>query len=148
MGNITVREMRRSDVEQAADIHRGILRKAGIEDRRYEIKTLFTSFLEKSPHTCFVAEKNENVVGFIVGSIKDWGFGVERAGWIEMVEVNPDYMGEGVGKKLGIALLDYFKTLKIVEVYTSVRWDSGDLIEFFKYIGFDKSGFINLVYCQ
>ena len=138
--------MKIGDIKAAADIHRGILRKGGIGDRRYEIKTLFTSFLEKSPHTCFVAEKDGKVVGFIVGGIKDWGFGVERAGWIEMVEVDPDYMGEGVGKKLGTALLDHFKAQRIIEVYTSVRWDSGDLIEFFKSIGFDKSGFINLVY--
>ena len=30
------------------------------------------------------------------------------------------------------------------EVFTTVRWDSSDLIAFFKSIGFDKSKFINL----
>ena len=85
------------------------------------------------------------VLGFIVGAIKDWGFGLERAGWIEMVEVDPKYMGQGVGKELGRSLLSSFKNVGITEVYTSVRWDSGDLIEFFKSIGFKKSSFINLV---
>jgi hypothetical protein len=41
-------------------------------------------------------------------------------------------------------LIKYFKEQKIKEVYTTVRWDSGDLIAFFKSIGFDKSSFINL----
>jgi ribosomal protein S18 acetylase RimI-like enzyme len=62
-----------------------------------------------------------------------------------MVEVDPKYMGQGVGKELGRSLLSSFKNVGITEVYTSVRWDSGDLIEFFKSIGFKKSSFINLV---
>ncbi|MDP6155306.1 MAG: GNAT family N-acetyltransferase [Candidatus Thermoplasmatota archaeon] len=145
MGIITVREMRRSDIEQAADIHREILRKGRVEGRTYDIGKLFGTFLEKSPNTCFVAERDKMVLGFIVGAIKDWGFGLERAGWIEMVEVDPKYMGQGVGKELGRSLLSSFKNVGITEVYTSVRWDSGDLIEFFKSIGFKKSSFINLV---
>jgi len=55
-------------------------------------------------------------------------------------------MGEGIGKMLGEALIKHFKDEKINEVYTSIKWDSGDLISFFKSIGFDKSSFINLEY--
>jgi L-amino acid N-acyltransferase YncA len=55
-------------------------------------------------------------------------------------------MGKGIGKTLGEALIRYFKGEGIKEVYTTVQWDSGDLIAFFKSIGFDKSGFINLEY--
>ena len=76
----------------------------------------------------------------------EWGFGVERSGWIEMIEVDPKLMGRGIGKTLGEALLRYFKDEGLKEVYTSVRWDSSDLIAFFKSIGFDKSSFINLEY--
>ncbi|RPJ10835.1 MAG: GNAT family N-acetyltransferase, partial [Desulfobacteraceae bacterium] len=32
----------------------------------------------------------------------------------------------------------------IKDVYTSVRWDSVDLLSFFKTLGFDRSNFINL----
>ena len=141
---IKAREMEPSDITKAAEIHRKFQRKGGGEDRKYDIHELFTSFLEKSPNTCFVAESQGEVVGFIIGVIKDWGFGVERAGWIEMVEVSPTYMGEGVGKVLGGRLLEYFRSQQIREVYTSVRWDGGDLIEFFKSLGFTKSSFINL----
>jgi N-acetylglutamate synthase-like GNAT family acetyltransferase len=104
------------------------------------------SFIKKSPQTCIVAETEHRVAGFIIGCVKEWGFGVERSGWIEMIEVDPKLMGEGIGKKLGESLIRYFKDEKINEVYTTVRWDSGDLIEFFKSIGFDKSSFINLAY--
>ncbi len=144
MKDVIVREMRPEDVEAAAAIHSRLLRQGGTSHRRYDIGSLFSQFLEKSPHTCFAAERNDEVVGFIVGGVKDWGFGVERAGWIEMVEVDPGCMGMGIGKELGGALLLYFQSVGIREVYTSVRWDSGDLIEFFKSLGFDKSHFINL----
>ena len=63
-----------------------------------------------------------------------------------MIEVDPKLMGKGIGTKLGEALINFFKDEKIKEVFTTVRWDSGDLIEFFKSIGFDKSSFINLEY--
>ena len=110
----------------------------------YKIEDLFISYIKKSPKTCLVAEKDNKVAGFIVGCAMEWGFGVERSGWIEMIEVDPKLMGGGIGKTLGEALLRYFKDEGLKEVYTSVRWDSSDLIAFFKSIGFDKSSFINL----
>ena len=146
MTDITVRPMGDRDISQAADIHRGVVREGLSQGMDYAIEALFVSFIKKSPKTCLVAEVDNNVAGFVIGGIKEWGFGVERSGWIEMIEVDPKLMGKGVGKTLGEALLKYFRDEEIKEVYTSVKWDSGDLIEFFKSIGFDKSSFINLEY--
>jgi ribosomal protein S18 acetylase RimI-like enzyme len=146
MSEIIIRPMMEKDIMDAADIHRRVVREGSDRDTSYAIEDLFMSFIKKSPKTCIIAEKNSKIVGFIVGCIKEWGFGVERSGWIEMIEVDPNQMGKGIGTKLGEALLYHFKDEELKEVYTSVRWDSGDLIEFFKSIGFDKSSFINLVY--
>ena len=144
MADITVRPMKEKDISQAADIHRKVVREGLGQGMDYAIKDLFVSFIKKSPKTCLVAEKDNKVAGFIIGGIKEWGFGVERSGWIEMIEVDPKLMGKGIGKTLGEALVKYFKEEGTKEVYTSVKWDSGDLIAFFKSIGFDKSSFINL----
>lgn len=146
MTDITIRPMKEKDINQAADIHRKIVREDPNFGINYKIEDLFASFIKKSPKTCIVAEKNNKVVGFIVGCIKEWGFGLERSGWTEMIEVDPNFMGRGIGKTLGEALIQIFRNEGISEVYTSVRWDSGDLISFFKSIGFDKSSFINLEY--
>jgi len=146
MVDITVRPMKEKDISQAADIHRKVVRDGLDQGMDYAIEDLFVSFIKKSPKTCIVAEKDNKVAGFIIGCIKEWGFGVERSGWIEMIEVDPKLMGKGVGKTLGEALIKYFKDEGIKEVYTSVKWDTGDLIAFFKSIGFDKSSFINLEY--
>ncbi len=144
MADTTIRPMNGKDISQAADIHRKVVRGGLSRVIDYEIEELFVSFIKKTPKTCLVAEIDNNVAGFVIGVIKEWGFGVERSGWIEMIEVDPKLMGKGVGKSLGEALIKYFRDEGIIEVYTSVRWDSGDLIAFFKSIGFDKSNFINL----
>ena len=144
MTEITVRPMNKKDITQAVNIHKRVIREGLTQDLDYEITKLFDSFINKTPKTCLVAEINNDVAGFVIGVIKEWGFGVERSGWIEMIEVDPSIMGEGVGKSLGEALIKYFTKEGIKEVYTSVKWDSGDLIAFFKSIGFDKSNFINL----
>lgn len=138
--------MKEKDISQAADIHRKVVREGLGQSMSYAIEDLFKSFIKKSPKTCIVAEKDNKVTGFVIGCIKEWGFGVERSGWIEMIEVDPKLMGKGIGKTLGEALIKYFRNEGIKEVYTSVKWDSGDLISFFKSIGFDKSSFINLEY--
>ncbi|MCK4266330.1 MAG: GNAT family N-acetyltransferase [Thermoplasmata archaeon] len=144
MTDIRVRPMAQDDIGQAASIHKKIPKEGLTQDMEYSIEALFTAFIDRSPKTCLVAEDDDTVVGFIVGDIKEWSFGLERSGWIEIVEVDPKHMGKGIGKTLGEALLKSFREEGIREVYTSVKWDSGDLIEFFKSIGFDKSGFINL----
>lgn len=150
MVGIELRNMEKKDIDRAAEIHRNILRRGGVssdpQERRYDISALLGSFLEKTPKTCLVARTEGEVAGFIVGCVKDWGFGVERAGWIELLGVEPRRMGEGIGRKLGRRLLDYFHGEGVEIVYTSVRWDSGDLIEYFKSLNFEKSGFINLVH--
>lgn len=142
----TIRPMKEKDINQAADIHRKVIREGLGQGMDYAIEDLFVSFIKKSPKTCLVAEEDGEVAGFIIGGIKEWGFGVERSGWIEMIEVDPKLMGKGIGKTLGEALVEYFRGEGIKEVYTSVKWDSGDLISFFKSIGFEKSSFINLEY--
>jgi L-amino acid N-acyltransferase YncA len=144
MTNINVRPMNEKDISQAAEIHHKVVREGLGQGIYYNIEDLFSSFIKKCPKTCFVAEVDNRVAGFIIGGIKEWGFGVERSGWIEMIEVDPKLMGKGIGKSLGEALIKYFKNESIKELYTTVKWDSGDLIAFFKSIGFDKSNFINL----
>lgn len=96
---------------------------------------------------CLVAESDKKVVGFIIGGIRSWEFGIEKSGWIEILGVEPDYMGRGIGRKLGKAILKIFKDNGIKIVYTAVRWDSGDLLSFFKNLGFERSDFINLERC-
>jgi ribosomal protein S18 acetylase RimI-like enzyme len=100
--------------------------------------------LQKREGRGFVALKDGQVVGFIIGEIKGEGFGLEQSGWLEVIEVHPKQMGIGIGRALAGKLFQFFKKKGIHDIYTTVRWDAGDMLSFFKSLGFDRSTFINL----
>jgi len=137
---ILIRELAIKDIETISEIYSGIIQKPVKPD----FKELIQRHAEREEDLCFVAEIEGKVVGFMVSYILTLGFGIEQSAWIATLGVNPDFMGQGIGKKLGEKLFDYYKALGIENVYTSVRWDSTDLLSFFKTLGFDRSNFINL----
>ncbi|MEW5912026.1 MAG: GNAT family N-acetyltransferase [Thermodesulfobacteriota bacterium] len=91
-----------------------------------------------------VAELDGDAVGFILGEIKIGGFGTELSGWLEVVGVEPEHMGAGVGAALAGELFEELARRGVKEALTAVRWDRGDMLAFFKKVGFDQSPFINL----
>jgi ribosomal protein S18 acetylase RimI-like enzyme len=100
--------------------------------------------LKKQEAVGFVASMEGRVLGFIIGEIKGESFGLEQSGWIEVVGVHPGHMGIGIGRILAEKLFEVFQKKGIRDIYTTVRWDAGDMLSFFKAIGFDRSTFINL----
>ena len=60
------------------------------------------------------------------------GFGLEKGAWIATLGVDPKYMGRGIGKELAEEILAVYREMGINDIYTSVRWDSVDLLSFFK----------------
>jgi ribosomal protein S18 acetylase RimI-like enzyme len=92
----------------------------------------------------FVAELMGKVVGFIVSYTLSGGFGIDKSAWIAMVGVDPKFMGKGIGKNLAEEVFRFYRDQGINNIYTSVRWDSTDLLSFFKTLKFDRSDFINL----
>lgn len=132
--------MSSQDVEQVVRIQKSITRQA-VSDRW---RSMVASHVDNNEQIGFVAEADGKLLGFVIGEIKVGGFGSEFTGWIEMVGVSPDQMGAGVGRALAQALFDYFVAQGVPDICTAVRWDSGDMLAFFKNLGFDRSPFINL----
>jgi GNAT superfamily N-acetyltransferase len=91
------------------------------------------------------AEIDGTLVGFIFGEVKFWEFGRgERTGWIKVLGVAQDFQGMGVGHKLGETLLDHFKRKNVRKVRTLVDWYEGDLISYFKSLGFNMLNMLPL----
>ena len=109
---------------------------------------MLAEHVNKTYRLGFVAQDGGAVLGFILGEIKIGGFGTELSGWLELLGVEPKQMGSGVGAALVEALFNALRQRGVHEIYTAVRWDSGDMLAFFKKIGFDKSPFINLRFKQ
>jgi ribosomal protein S18 acetylase RimI-like enzyme len=91
------------------------------------------------------AEIDGQLVGFMFAEIRLWEFGRgEKSGWIIVLGIDPEYQGRGVGHKLGETLLEHFKRKEIKKVRTLVDWYDGDLISYFKSLGFDILNMIPL----
>lgn len=83
------------------------------------------------------AEIDGRLVGFIFGEIKLWEFGrAEKTGWIKVLGVDREFQGMGVGNKMGQMLLSHFQKKNVRKVRTLVDWYEGDLISYFKSLGF------------
>ena len=139
---IKLRKLTTRDIPQILAIHGAITKK---KTYRRSVQQTVRDRLRKQEGIGFVAEKEGQVVGFIIGEIKGEGFGLEKSGWLEVVMVHPRQMGIGIGYAMARKLFDYFRRRGIRDVHTSVLWDAVDMLSFFKSLGFDRSTFINLI---
>lgn len=140
MENFSIRRLKIDDAYEISKIYSSITQKPVKTD----FKRLIEVHAQKDEDACFVAELDNKIVGFMISYILTLGFGIEKSAWIATLGVNPKFMGQGIGAKLAEEILKFYKDEGITNVYTSVRWDSPDLLSFFKTLGFDRSDFINL----
>jgi ribosomal protein S18 acetylase RimI-like enzyme len=138
--NVTIRKMIKEDVVEISAIYGGIIQKPVHPD----FNGLIEQHAQRDKDICLVAELDGQIVGFMISYILTLGFGIEKSAWIATLGVKPEYMGQDIGKKLANKIFECYKSEGIENVYTSVRWDSSDLLSFFKTMGFDRSNFINL----
>jgi ribosomal protein S18 acetylase RimI-like enzyme len=98
------------------------------------------------PFSGLVGELNGKVIGFIVGEVSGWEFGIpETVGWISTIGVDPDYQHKGVARKLSQEFIKNVKAIGVSVVYTLVSWSDWDLLKFFHAMGFTRGGeMINL----
>jgi ribosomal protein S18 acetylase RimI-like enzyme len=136
-----VRKLKEEDADRINGIYAAVTRKPSGPD----FKRVVADLSRRDDGACFVAEIDGEIVGFMISYILTAGFGMAKSAWIATLGVSPEHMGQGIGAGLAEHIFDHYRTLGIENVYTSVRWDSTDLLSFFKTLGFDRSNFINLL---
>ena len=140
MEDIIIRRLKKEDAEEIGRIN-AVITKKPLED---DFKQMVAELGQSSGNMSYVAEYEGKVVGYMVTYLLSGGFGMDKSAWIATLGVEPKLMGQGIGKALANKIFDYYKEKGIKNIYTSVRWDSTDLLSFFKTLGFDRSVFINL----
>ncbi len=120
--NLTVRTVKNSDVDDIVRIWNATLHRDIISKTRF-INWLFLD-LDVDPLEmtgCYVAEKNNRVVGFsraIVRRVPNDGLGLEEDdGWIPVIIVDPDEQRYGVGSALMETMLAFFRTRQRSRVF-------------------------------
>ena len=145
MAQLNIRLMKSEDFDAVLEIDT----KVNNVSRPDYYKLKFEKLIESSDYvpTSLVAENEENkVVGFIMGEVFRGEFGIsEDRATLDTIGVDPDYQGQGIGKKLIDEFLEHLKTLGVEKVNTLVKWNDPQLIPFFSANDFVPSETINLV---
>jgi ribosomal protein S18 acetylase RimI-like enzyme len=137
---VQIRQLQKNDADEISRIYADITKNPVDPDFRRVVE----DHAQREDQACFVAEQDGKVVGFMISYILTAGFGMPKSAWIATLGVDPNCMGRSIGASLAAEIMKYYQAQGVENVYTSVRWDSTDLLSFFKTLGFDRSDFINL----
>ncbi len=99
---ITLRVFAPVSIDAAIQQRWGLLNDVSWQDRR---AAAIDADLQANPDGVFVAERRGEVVGFITTTLDDH----TRTGRIPNLAVASDHQGQGIGKALMTAALDYFQ---------------------------------------
>jgi len=139
--SIKIRLLSKGDLEAIVEIDEKVLG----ENRKdyWEKKLKLTN--DKSSQVSLVAELEGKALGFILGDVSGWEFGVpDTIGWIDTIGVDPAYQKKGLATALANELIKRLKVIGVRTIYTLVSWNDWNLLQFFHAMGFTRGDMINL----
>jgi len=139
---VNIRPLTIQDLDAIVEIDRKVLGTSRPDYWKLKLELPNTKY----PLSCLVAEHRGSVIGFIVGEVSGWEFGVpDTIGWISTIGVDPAYQNRGVARALSQTFILNLKKIGVSVVYTLVNWNDWDLLKFFRAMGFTRGGeMINL----
>ena len=139
--DVKIRSLRKEDLGAIVAIDAKVLG----ENRKDYWEKKLELMNDKSSQVSLVAEVEGKVLGFILGDISGWEFGVpDTIGWIDTIGIDPAYQKKGLAKALAQELIRRLKTIGVRTIYTLVSWSDWDLLQFFHAMGFTRGDMINL----
>lgn len=105
-------------------------------NQKLRLKKLEETFLSKG-HEFYVAEKNNEVVGYMEIWIHECWFPLRFVVYIEFIYVHPDYRNQ----KIGTSLIQYIKEKYSHKFGLPLMWiyAEGIVTDFYKKVGFRKA---------
>jgi ribosomal protein S18 acetylase RimI-like enzyme len=139
--NVKIRSLKREDLDAIVEIDEKVLGEYRRDYWERKLELMNSKFSQIS----LVAEVEGKIVGFILGDVSGWEFGVpETIGWIETIGVDPGYQKKGLATSLAHELISNLKVTGVKTIYTLVSWNNWDLLQFFHAMGFTRGDMINL----
>lgn len=136
-----IRKMSPADLGQIVEIDIKVLGKP--RPAFWEMKL---EMVAKRPEVAaLVAELEGRVVGFIIGGVSRWEYGVpEDVGWIDTIGVDPDCQRKGIAKVLFREMTEALKRRGVTSIHTFVKRRDWKMLKFFNRLGFQEGDMTNL----
>jgi len=139
--DVIIRALQKEDLDAIVEIDEKVLGESRKDYWERKLEAMGT----KSAQTSFAAVVQGKVVGFVLGDISGWEFGVpDTIGWIDTIGVDPAYQKKGIATALANELIRGLKGVGVKTIYTLVSWNDWDLLQFFHAMGFGRGDMINL----
>jgi predicted N-acetyltransferase YhbS len=139
--DLKIRFLSKEDLDAIVEIDESVL---GERRKDYWEKKL-RLMNEKPSQVSLVAEVEGKVLGFILGDVSGWEFGVpDTIGWIDTIGIDPVYQKKGLATALAHELIRRLKAIGVKTIYTLISWNDWDLLQFFHAMGFTRGDMINL----
>lgn len=135
---VLIRPLRKEDIPSIIEIDAKITGAA-----RSSLDNEKIAYYLRNPLVCWGAETRGQLVGFMLGDIRGWEFGLSESGWIEILGVDPAYQRKGVGRALLNAMLDEFKKRHVKTVRVVARWYD-PILSFFRAEGFEHGELLSV----
>jgi len=141
-GAVAVRPVRASDLDGVIAID---TRVTGIAKQAYWQQIHHRYGTGRSAGRQFlVAAAGDEVVGFVIGEVRDWEFGSPPCGWVFAIDVDPQARQAGVGTRLLAAICAGFRRAGVTKVRTMLSRDNRLILSFFRSQGMMAAPFIPL----
>lgn len=135
---IRVRPMGRGDLDAVLEIDAQIIGRERATSWSENVVDYLAGGLTSG---CRVAEVDGTVVGFLIGDIKGFEYGLPRGGWIDIMGVSPRYQRRGIGAKLVESFCYHCRKQGVEKVYLLARHGDERIESFFDTIGFAESAY-------
>ena len=141
METLQIRPIKIDDLEAIVSIDEKVLGEKRMDYWEKKLRMMD----DKASQVSLVAEVQGQVLGFVLGDVSGWEFGVpDTIGWIDTIGVDPDHQKKGLARALAQELIQRLKAMGVKTIYTLVSWNDWDLLQFFHAMGFTRGDMINL----
>jgi len=139
---LSIRPVRLGDLDAIIEIDAMV---TGIEKRDYwnSLYRRYADAVATGQHF-LVAVIDAEVIGFVIGEVRDWEFGSPPCGWVFAIDVHPQGRLAGAATQLLKAICDGFHNAGVSVVRTMLARDNTLLLSFFRSQGMMMGPFIPL----
>ncbi len=129
-----VRPLHPDDLDRVVAIDKAL---TGQSRRRFYERRLQSAQRHPEDFVYVGVTEGETLVGFAFAHIQYGEFGRDEAiAQLDVIGVDPQSQGSGVGRRLCGALIDIMQKKKVRSVQTQASWRAHRLLAFFDYAGF------------